>query len=228
MALGSCKESGKAKIGCLGSIIVTIIILIFIGKIADFFEKRSEEKKRIEQQKITAQLEEKRRNIEKKIRITTLEKKVKGIPVAKATDNLRIYNQLLRLDSENPKYKKKVAFYQAKVDEQKRKAQEAKLARQRRIARDVIARESNLTSQQRALITQLENQGLIQMKCGKVYIDRSLWNSMTYQTKDDFCATLAIACAERRHVDVYWVDVYDLHSGKKLAKWSRNWDFKVY
>lgn len=69
-------------------------------------------------------------NVEKNIRIATLEKKVKGIPVAKVADNLRIYKQLLRLNPKNPKYKKKVAFYHAKVDEQKRKAQEAKLARQ--------------------------------------------------------------------------------------------------
>lgn len=59
MALRSSKEFGKAEIGCLGSIILIIIVLIFIGKMTGFFE-RSEEKKRIEQQKLVAQLEEKR------------------------------------------------------------------------------------------------------------------------------------------------------------------------
>ena len=90
------------------------------------------------------------------------------------------------------------------------------------------AREFNLTSGQRQMLANLESKGLIQCRCGKVFIDKGLWNSMNYQLKDDFCATLAIACAERRNVDVYWVEVYDLHSGKKLAKWSKNWGFKVY
>ena len=78
------------------------------------------------------------------------------------------------------------------------------------------------------MLANLESKGLLHFDCGKVYVDRGLWDSMPYQTKDDFCATLAIACAEKRDVDLYWVDVYDLHSGKKLAKWSKNWGLKVY
>jgi len=93
---------------------------------------------------------------------------------------------------------------------------------------NLVAREFNLTSDQRQMLANLENKGLIQFRCGKVFIDRGLWNSMTYELKDDFCAALAIACAERRNVDSYWVDIHDLHSGKKLAKWSKNWGFKIY
>jgi hypothetical protein len=47
--------------------------------------------------------------------IRKLEEKVRKIPPAKAADRLRIYKQLLALDPKNPRYKKKVAFYQAKI-----------------------------------------------------------------------------------------------------------------
>ena len=58
---------------------------------------------------------------DKKITIYFLEEKVKPIPVYKAHENLEIYEQLLKLDPENPKYKKKVAFYKAKIEEKKDK-----------------------------------------------------------------------------------------------------------
>lgn len=73
--------------------------------------------------------------INKEIRIVGLERKVRKIPVSEAGDNLRIYRQLLKLDPYNAKYKMKIAFYKAKVEEQKRKEEEVELARQRRIAR---------------------------------------------------------------------------------------------
>ena len=56
--------------------------------------------------------------------IQELEEKVKKIPAARAGENLRIYKQLLVMDPDNQRYKDKVAFYQAKVDELKRIYQE--------------------------------------------------------------------------------------------------------
>ena len=49
--------------------------------------------------------------------VQKLEEKVKKIPAATAADRLRIYKQLLAFDPKNPRYKKKVAFYQAKIED---------------------------------------------------------------------------------------------------------------
>lgn len=78
-------------------------------KLSDFFPKNQ-----LIQNKLTS------------LRISNLEKKVKPIPVSKAAENLKIYKQLLNLDSDNRKYKKKVAFYQAKV-KQKQKEKKSDL-----------------------------------------------------------------------------------------------------
>ena len=65
----------------------------------------------------------------RKMRIRELERAVKKIPVARFTENLRIYEQLLSLDPVNSRYKKKVAFYRAKLDEKKPGKEEDKAIR---------------------------------------------------------------------------------------------------
>jgi len=51
---------------------------------------------------------------------------------------------------------------------------------------------------------------------------------MEYKLKEDFAATLAIYCGNKKGTYLYWVVIYDQYSGKKLAKYSRNCGFKVY
>ena len=60
-------------------------------------------------------------DIKKKREIAELEKKAISIPVSRVSDNLNIYKQLLALEPDNPKYKKKVDFYKAKLEENKEK-----------------------------------------------------------------------------------------------------------
>jgi hypothetical protein len=48
--------------------------------------------------------------------IKELEKKVSKIPAAHTRENLRIYNDLAKLDPENERYKKKIEFYTAQFD----------------------------------------------------------------------------------------------------------------
>ncbi len=60
-------------------------------------------------------------DIKKNIEIAELEKKAKSIPVSRVLDNLNIYKQLLALEPDNPKYKKKVASYKAKLEANERK-----------------------------------------------------------------------------------------------------------
>lgn len=66
--------------------------------------------------------------IKKKELITKLESKVMKIPVSKYKENLDIYKELYELDPENERYKRKVAFYEDKLEQQKQK-EELKISR---------------------------------------------------------------------------------------------------
>ena len=172
-------NSVNEKVGFLGFLLIIIIILVFMGKTSDFFEKGPQIKDSADKQntapvlgkklinyrisvpetkkpkekfpetiethdmELIALHNEKRhdeaskeldlvqkynkldnKNIEdnkKNIEIAELEKKAKSIPVSRVLDNLNIYKQLLALEPNNLKYKKKVVFYKNKLDANKRK-----------------------------------------------------------------------------------------------------------
>ena len=61
------------------------------------------------------------KDLYKEIKIEELERKVRPIPASQALDNLRIYEQLLSMVPDKPRYKKKVAYYRKKVEEKKEK-----------------------------------------------------------------------------------------------------------
>ena len=172
-------NSVKEKVGFLGFVLIIIILLVFMGKTSDLFEKGSRIKDSAEKQN-TAPVSYKRLNddrisipetkkpkekflettetqhmelmalnnekkhgeasreldpfqkynkldyknvedIKKNIEIAELEKKAKSIPVSRVLDNLNIYKQLLALEPDNPKYRKKVASYRAKLEANERK-----------------------------------------------------------------------------------------------------------
>jgi hypothetical protein len=52
-------------------------------------------------------------------KIARLEKQVKTIPTSRTVDNLDIYRYLLKLDPDNVRYKKKVAFYETRFEKEK-------------------------------------------------------------------------------------------------------------
>jgi len=87
-----------------------------------------------------------------------------------------------------------------------------------------------LSSQQYNLIKKLESQGYLKINAqlNRVEIETALWNNMIYQNKNDFSAGLAIYVGNKKGTKLYWVEIYDLYSGKKLAKYSQSWGFKVY
>jgi len=172
-------NSVKEKVGFLGFVLIIVILLVFMGKTSDFFEKGPRIKDNAEKQN-TAPILDKRvisdrtsvpetkkpkdkfletieahymelmalhnerkhdeasreldlfqkynkldyknvEDIKKNIEIAELEKKAKSIPVSRVLDNLNIYKQLLALEPNNARYKKKVAFYKAKLEANARK-----------------------------------------------------------------------------------------------------------
>jgi uncharacterized radical SAM superfamily Fe-S cluster-containing enzyme len=80
------------------------------------------------------------------------------------------------------------------------------------------------------LIKAMEKEGFLKMKpeLNTAYIHPDFWAGITFDVKKDFAAGLAIYCANIKKTDLYWVEIYDMYSGKKLAKYSQSWGFKVY
>jgi len=88
----------------------------------------------------------------------------------------------------------------------------------------------DLTKGQITLIAELQSKGLISVETNlnKVLIDPVFWGGMKYKLKENFSAILAIYCGNKNGSQIYWVNIYDQYSGKKLAKYSQSWGFKVY
>ena len=80
------------------------------------------------------------------------------------------------------------------------------------------------------LLSKLQSEGLLSIEpnYNKASIDPTLWNSMKYSLKEDVAAALAIYCGNVKGTQLYWVEIHDLYSGKKLAKYSQTWGFEVY
>lgn len=62
----------------------------------------------------------------------------------------------------------------------------------------------------------------------EVWVKPEFWNTLPFESKKNLGAMSAIYCANKKGTDLYWVNVIDNHSGKKLAKWSKSWGFEVY
>jgi hypothetical protein len=58
----------------------------------------------------------------KKLEIAKLERKVKSLPASRVSENLKIYKQLLTLDPENLRYRKKVDYYEMKQEKNESRA----------------------------------------------------------------------------------------------------------
>jgi len=88
----------------------------------------------------------------------------------------------------------------------------------------------SLSQGQKDLIYKMEGQGMLKVEpqYNRADIDLSLWSNMKYSLKEDFAAGLAIYCGNEKGTQLYWCELYDMYSGKKLAKYSKSWGFKVY
>jgi hypothetical protein len=90
--------------------------------------RQAEMAERRRKQVLNAQSARQQEENERKAKIALLEETVKPVPASNAALNLKLYSQLLELDPENPRYHKKVAFYQERLAQQK-KIREAREAR---------------------------------------------------------------------------------------------------
>lgn len=80
-------------------------------------------------------------------------------------------------------------------------------------------------------IKKLKKSGLlvrINPQLNKAYVNPSLWRIIDYKEKENIGKILAFYCGLKKGTNLNWVDIKDSYSGKKLAKYSENWGFKVY
>ena len=95
---------------------------------------------------------------------------------------------------------------------------------------NVSSEKIKLSQSQVELIEDFVSQGFLEVNASlnKVYIDNSLWTGMKASLKEDFSYCLSIYVGNKKGTQLYWCDIYDMYSGKKLAKYSRSWGFKIY
>ena len=87
-----------------------------------------------------------------------------------------------------------------------------------------------LSQSQVELIEDFVSQGFLEIDASlnKVHIDNSLWSGMKASLKEDFSYCLSIYVGNKKGTQLYWCNIYDMYSGKRLAKYSKSWGFKVY
>jgi len=93
-----------------------------------------------------------------------------------------------------------------------------------------IGQSLKLNEEQIKLINELveEKYLILEPTLNTAYIHPVLWNQLDIKAKQNFAASLAIYCENVKKSNTFWVEIYDMYSGKKLAKYSENWGFKVY
>jgi hypothetical protein len=87
-------------------------------------KRQAEIAERRRKEALNAQFARQQAQNERQAKIALLEEKVKPVPASNAALNLKLYQQLLELDPENPRYHKKVVFYEARLEQQKKERQE--------------------------------------------------------------------------------------------------------
>jgi len=75
-----------------------------------------------------------------------------------------------------------------------------------------------------------ENELLIRInpQMNEAFVESAIWNSLDFQTKQNIGRSMAFYCGIKKGTNLNWIDIRDSYSGRKLAKYSEAWGFKVY
>lgn len=68
----------------------------------------------------------------------------------------------------------------------------------------------------------------IEPELNRAYVNWYIWNSMDVEKKEAVSKAIAFYCGYQKGTELFWADIYDWHSGKKLANYSHSWGFKIY
>ena len=62
----------------------------------------------------------------------------------------------------------------------------------------------------------------------EAFVNPYPWSVASYEQKKSIGYVLAHYCGSAKGTNLYWVDIKDHYTGKRLAKYSEAWGFKVY
>jgi len=62
----------------------------------------------------------------------------------------------------------------------------------------------------------------------QVYVSKPYWDAQDIEAKETAAKAFAYYVGYKKGTNLYWVDIYDWQSGKRLAKYSESWGFTVY
>jgi len=86
-----------------------------------------------------------------------------------------------------------------------------------------------LTADQSSLLFDVEYDGHVEFKESEneIWVKPLFWNVCNYQAKTNLTYLSAIRCGNARGSTDYSCTVYDMMTGKKLAKWDELWGFEM-
>jgi hypothetical protein len=87
-----------------------------------------------------------------------------------------------------------------------------------------------LTQEERSTMRLAESEGYVTCNCSlnKIMIKPVLWNQLPYESKRNMGAMYAIKCANEKKSNLYYINIHDYYSGKKIAKYSQSFGFEIY
>jgi len=232
MAMKKCKECGnevstkatscpkcgavlKKKIGCLTVILAIVGLFVIIGIFGALFEEKNNKNEP------TTSVQEKNEIIE--IRICP-------------TDGINIRT------GPGANYKKDASGQLVKGEKLYVLEEKNGWIRFRVTPKDVgwsgwvkkdltISKDQLDSSKEEDAIKKLKESGLllrINPQLNESYVNPAIWHGLDYQTKENIGRIMAFYCGQKKGTNLNWVDIKDSYSGKKLAKYSESWGFKVY
>jgi len=86
-----------------------------------------------------------------------------------------------------------------------------------------------LTADQSSLLFDVEYDGHVEFRESEneIWVKPLFWNVCNYQAKTNLTYLSAIRCGNAKGSTNYSCTVYDMMTGKKLAKWDELWGFEI-
>ena len=87
------------------------------------------------------------------------------------------------------------------------------------------------TTEDEKMLKDLVESGIVESvnaNMNEATVDPAAWAQMKFEAKKHLGWFLATYCGKKKGTNLNWVDILDSYSGKKLAKYSEAFGFKVY
>ena len=109
--------------------------------------------------------------------------------------------------------------------------EEPRARRTNSASRSVPSASTALTAEEEKMMRELIETNFVDRinpQMNEAWVNPLSWASLKYEDKKHLGFFLAKYCGKKKGTNLNWVEIYDVYSGKKLAKYSESWGFKVY